>query len=592
MGSIAAVLTRRKAPDLEVVRRMLAAAPHRGHLIRLATLGQAALGAASGDGIGTADVAADPQLAAAFCGSFDNLEEVAAQVEKGGGRIEERSAAEVLKAAFRLYREDACPMIRGVFAGVVTDGTQIWAFRDQVGFAPLFYRLDPRGVYVGTEVKQVVAGSAISSEPDLEVIEQGFYGQVDERCRCAIKGILRLPPATLLRAGDSQSDTRRYWDPESLLETARLSEEDLVTRFDQLMGQALGRALLGQDVLSLSGGIDSPALAAYAAPIYLERTGEPLPCLSTVYPKYPSVDESHYIMAVAEHFNLPLRTYEGQARATDRLVDWVRQFDGPVPVVSLSEMHEHLAQARKLGFRNMLSGEFAEYVFDLRSELVPHLFARGRIGAALHHMRLNRSRRVSASALFRQGVRAFVPVSMRSVVRKLRGRPEPKPAAPAWIDSRKISPLNSSSGSRWREDQLAAFRGPSPSLEANELIQALTGVSVRRPWADLDLWEFFLSLPAEVKFPDGRRKSLVRRMLKGKVPDLILDRTDKTFFDESIVARIDYGALRGWLLRPEYRVDGIDYDKLGELLQSEDMTLLDFMWAKDLAGVHAFLSLW
>ena len=35
------------------------------------------------------------------------------------------------------------------------------------------------------------------------------------------------------------------------------------------------------------------------------------------------------------------------------------------------------------------------------------------------------------------------------------------------------------------------------------------GVDVRRPFVDVDLWEFFLSLRAEVKFPDTRSKTLV-----------------------------------------------------------------------------------
>jgi len=115
---------------------------------------------------------------------------------------------------------------------------------------------------------------------------------------------------------------------------------------------------------------------------------------------------------------------------------------------------------------------------------------------------------------------------------------------------------------------------------------------VRRPWADVDLWEFFLSLPAEVKFPDGGNKTLVRRLLAGRLPDEILLRKSKTVFDESVRARIDYAVLRRWLEGPPHRVDGVDYEKLGGHLEREDLDLPGFIWARDLAGVHAFLGQW
>ena len=50
--------------------------------------------------------------------------------------------------------------------------------------------------------------------------------------------------------------------------------------------------------------------------------------------------------------------------------------------------------------------------------------------------------------------------------------------------------------------------------------------------------------PAEDKAPEHGRKKLVRKLLRGKVPDVILDRKHKTGFDESILARVDYDSLR------------------------------------------------
>jgi asparagine synthase (glutamine-hydrolysing) len=95
-----------------------------------------------------------------------------------------------------------------------------------------------------------------------------------------------------------------------------------------------------------------------------------------------------------------------------------------------------------------------------------------------------------------------------------------------------------------------------------------------------------------VKFPDTRGKTLVRRLLRGRVPDPILDRRDKTMFDDSVQANIDYPTLRRWLTDPPHRLKGVRYDLLRERLDRESLELSEFLWAKDLASVHAFLSRW
>ena len=40
--------------------------------------------------------------------------------------------------------------------------------------------------------------------------------------------------------------------------------------------------------------------------------------------------------------------------------------------------------------------------------------------------------------------------------------------------------------------------------------------------------------------PDTRRKTLVKRCLRGRVPDAILDRRDKTVFGEHLLTHADY----------------------------------------------------
>ena len=115
---------------------------------------------------------------------------------------------------------------------------------------------------------------------------------------------------------------------------------------------------------------------------------------------------------------------------------------------------------------------------------------------------------------------------------------------------------------------------------------------IGRPFVDVDLWEFFLSLRAEVKFPDTRRKTLVRRSLRGRLPDELLDRRDKTVFGEHLLTHADYDLMRRYLVDPKHRIPGVDYDRLALRLEQGGFTLWEYCWARDLTSAHAFLDAW
>ncbi|OGO55223.1 MAG: hypothetical protein A2V85_09615 [Chloroflexi bacterium RBG_16_72_14] len=478
-----------------------------------------------------------------------------------------------------------------MFAGAVSDGETVFAFRDHIGYRSLVYRRDAAGFYAAAEAKQVVAGAGIPRQPDLEVVEHVFYRSADDDTPCALKGVLRLPKMTGITAGDAGTRLRRYWDPASLLETARFGPDELKDRFDALMDQAVSRSLTGRDAISLSGGIDSPAIAAYAAPRHLELAGRPLQAVSVVYPRYPSVDESRYVIPLAEQLGLPLQTYEQEANPLDDLATWTALADTPFPGATLAQYAEDYRRVRGLGMLGLLTGEHAEFVFAIRWFTLGHLLTHGRFGAARRELAQRRAQGMSLLGLARLAGRSVAPHRVMAA-RHAIGRRWP-PTVPRWVNWHRAAqetpvPVRE----RWRRSQLAGFIGPGVALEAEEVCQVVCDIRTRRPWTDIDLWELFLSLPAEQKFPDLRPKGLVRDLLRGRVPDAILDRTDKTVFDEAGLARIDYPTLRRYLVGQEHRVAGIDYAALGELLRAETLTRIDYEWAKNLAGVHAFLSQW
>ncbi|MGH2756359.1 MAG: asparagine synthase-related protein [Actinomycetota bacterium] len=592
MSSIAAVVANQR-PGTGEVALMLSAAPHRGKIAELLTWGRVSLGCSrlEGEDATPAAVGSYGRFAALVIGDLDNIGSFQRHVSNPS---RDPNDAEILAAAFEPLGEQVVPQLRGAFAAVVTDGSQVWCFRDQLGLEPLFYSEQPSGIYIASEAKQVVAGAGIASEPDIEVLERIFYDQLEEDDRCSLAGVRRLHKAILLHIEGTRMRFRRYWDPEDLLETARLSPEEVGERFDSVMERAVARVLRGNDALFLSGGIDSPAVAAYAAPLHEAMTGgKPLTAISATFPELPAVDESGYVRVVTESLGLPLHTYVPNAGGLDDLQTWVHLMDGPAPPLSAPEAAESHVIAAGLGFRRLLSGELAEFPAALQRHVLPYLVRR-RPKSALRLLRQRHGDGMSATALTRDVVKAFVPLSAMRFYRRV--HPLVPQSGPGWIDAKRLSANFAPRvrpADRWREEQISAFKGGTGvTMDACSMLEAAGGVRMRRPWADVDLWEFFLSLPAEIKFPGPRPKSLVVNLLRGRVPDPILDRRDKTFFDDFSMAHIDYSALNKWLVGPDVRISGVDYSLLADRLDRGDLTIGEYMWARDLAGVHAFLALW
>lgn len=598
MTAIAAVLARSGPADSAATTRMLTAAPHRGAHRELQTHGRCTIGAVRRPGRPTAGIGRCGPLVAAVAGSPDNAAEVTRALTAAGFPPTSGRPADIVAAAFRCFGPDAPNHLRGPVAGIVSDGHRLWCFRDHLGFRPLFYRDDARACYVATEAKQIVAGAEVQREPDLDVLERVFYGRMPPDLPSALRGVSRLPQATTLVVGLGRPPAHhRYWHPERCLETLRLEADEVAERFNALFAQAVVRTLTGDDVVSLSGGVDSPAVAAFAAPTYLEQVGRPLAALSAVFPEHPRVDERRYVEQIAHFLGLCLRTYRLTARALDDVEQWCTLLDGPVPILAVPQVDEDCRLARRHGFRNILTGEFAEFVCAIDRNLVGHLLTHGRWRALARLLVAERQRGRSWQALTRETVKSVVPRRMAAWYARAHAGSQ-STRIPDWLDPRRANepcdgdqrpPL---AWRRWPAQQLLGFDGAAVTLEADELCGALHGVTIRRPFADIDLWEFFLGLRAETKFPDRRPKSLLRALLRGRLPDSILDRRDKTVFDDYAMSQIDYPALNRLLVQPSHQVAGVHYDRLAARIQCEDLGWLDWFWAKDLARVHAFLKQW
>jgi asparagine synthetase B (glutamine-hydrolysing) len=596
MSSICVQLCAQQLPDRAAVARALGAAPHRGTSHVISILGRCAIGVArKEDGLDDSGLAVEDDLVVGFCGTLDNLDDAAAGLADTERPNSPWHPAVAILRMWRVHGEATPALLRGAYAVAVTDGRQLWYFRDHLGVGTLYRRQHGDCHWAASEAKQIVAGTGIRREPSLEVLEAMFYGAEDDATGTALAGVDRVPKSVLTKSDGGTAYSRRYWEPERLLETGEFRQAELREQFDSLMTRAIGRVLRGDEVLALSGGIDSPSVAAFAARMYREKFGRPLIAFSQVFPSYPSCDETPYIEELVRFLGMEPYTYEPDPaeRGLGRLQELVELFDGPWSGAWEPGMDaERYRRLRDLGHNTLLTGEWAEFVMDFNRHLLIHLVLNGRFRAAGRQLRAQRAGGAPLASIGRQLAGAVLPGSVLGMYRRWRPRFPPTD----WIEHRRIvRAVQSESVSpwqRWRRQQLAAFRGPGITLEAYQTYQEAAGVRVRNPWGDIDLWEFFLSIPAEQKFPNARSKYLVRTFMRGRLPDAILDRRDKTVLDEFVIAGFDYPSLRMWFDHPEYQMPGVDYTALRRHLEAEDLTTFGYLWAKDLAGIHAFLATW
>jgi asparagine synthase (glutamine-hydrolysing) len=585
---VIAILGRTAPPDESIARRALAAVPYSAPEVTLRRLGSCLLGVALQSDLLDGSVSADGPLIAAMDGRLDNASELQQECLAAGAPPMSSTDADIVVAAFQKFGPEVVNRFRGAFAGAVTDGRTVWAFRDHVGFRVLFYRDD---------AKSVLAAAQLPAEPDFEVLEAIFFGGLPSHTPSALKGVSRVPQGMVLTTGMEAGVTwKRYWHPRELLEKGRFGADEARERFLVLLEQAVKRTVTGRDVLFLSGGLDSPAVAAYAAPEHLRRTGRPLGAMAVVFPDLPAVDERPFIELVAQRHGLELHTYSTSARALDDVEEWSRRLGTPVPMLSIPEVWEAYQRAYALGYRNVLTGEFAELTYGKFPHQLAHLLLRGRLRALYHvikaeHLEFGASRR----ELVQDALTGFVPGRIINWWMAMRGKNAMHKVLP-WIAPSRYNPYKSRhdflvpARDRWNDLQLYGTSGSTITMDADATCAAIAGVTIRRPLADIDLWEFFLGLRAEVKFPVLQWKALARQALRGVIPDEILDRPKKTLFDDHVMRQVDYPTLERLLVRPQYRMKDVNYELLAQRIERRELEFHEWLRARELARIHAFLN--
>jgi asparagine synthase (glutamine-hydrolysing) len=216
-------------------------------------------------------------LVISFNGEIYNYRELRAELQTKGYRFVSGTDTEVLLHLYAEKGEQMVHDLRGMFAFAIWDEKRkgLLLARDHFGIKPLYYADDGRSIRVASEVKALLAGGAIDTEPDPDAQAAFFvWGHIPEP-HTMCRGIRALPAgSTMWIDRDGARAVRTYADVAELLAAA---DSQRVTMDDGERAERLRAAMLDSmrhhlvadvDVgVFLSAGVDSTVLASLAAEV-------------------------------------------------------------------------------------------------------------------------------------------------------------------------------------------------------------------------------------------------------------------------------------------------------------------------------------
>ncbi len=206
----------------------------------------------------------DGRWALTYNGEIYNHLELRRELESLGHAFRSKTDTEVLLAALVEWGIGALDRLRGMFGFALWDdqeGTLTLA-RDRLGIKPLYYTRAGESIAFGSEMKAVLASGLVEPRLDMEALRAYLRLLWVPEPRTLLHGVMKLPPGCFLIWRAGQGRVERYWDVPRVESECDLTEEDAIDRLRQTLDMATRRQLRS-DVpvgILLSGGLDSTAI--------------------------------------------------------------------------------------------------------------------------------------------------------------------------------------------------------------------------------------------------------------------------------------------------------------------------------------------
>lgn len=484
------------------------------------------------------------QLAITATVRLDNRGALAQRLGLDPDRLSRTSDAALLLLAYRRWDTDCAAYLLGDFAFVIWDAAaqRLFAAGDQIGVRGLVYTHSGRRVIISSSIPPLLAVPGFQKRVNDRKVVQYLTNTWEEDSATFFHDIHHLPPARTLIATRDGLSIRRYWDitPDRRIRYRR--DQDYAEHYRELLDEAVRcRMRTAWPVgISLSGGIDSAAVAAVAATQLptLRRVPQPLHSFSWVFDELKSCDERAWIEPVVERHGIQAHVLPGDDCWPLRdLATWPVMLDHPGQDAYILLRRRVMAAAQASGCRVLLTGYHSEaLLYGWRYWMVDAVREAqfSRLAMVAQHKPERSAWRTGFNYLVRQMVPREVRHAYRRVKRVLRGRRDlfdPNPIVSPDLLARTRFNREVMEAQRWREfsapGQWERYRVLTAGevalgLNANAADYCAHGVQSLSPFQDRRLAEFCLALPAYALGVPGQSKQLLRRAVQDILPAEII----------------------------------------------------------------------
>jgi asparagine synthase (glutamine-hydrolysing) len=205
---------------------------------------------------------ADGRYWITYNGEIYNYRELRAELEADGFAFQSACDTEVLLAAYARDGERMLDEVNGIFAFAIwdTETEELFLARDRLGVKPLHYAVHDGVFYFASEIKSLLVAiptPSLSSESLASYLTFLWVPEPDT----LFKGVRKLPAGFCARYAGGRLRTRQYWDLRFKTAEPR-STDGWAATVRETVELAVRRQMVSDVPLGafLSGGIDSGAI--------------------------------------------------------------------------------------------------------------------------------------------------------------------------------------------------------------------------------------------------------------------------------------------------------------------------------------------
>ncbi len=473
----------------------------------------------------------DGRLVIVFNGEIFNYIEIRDELRKKGYTFNTQSDTEVLLSAYQEWGEDCLDKFNGMWSFVIYDtiSGDIFAARDRYGIKPFYYFQDAGHLVFASEIPSIL--SILENKPDREeqaIFDYLVFNRTDQTENTFFKGIKKLQHGHTLSVKNGTVSIKRWYDLRDKLGLTFSGPDE----YRELLTDACSLRLRS-DVpvgVCLSGGLDSSTIVSTILALNKDTN---LNTFSAVYQKGQHGDESRYIDVYRKDLkNMYFTTPSAESLFEDYLPFIIAHAE-PIPSTSPYAQFRLMKLAREhvtvtldgQGADEQLAGYhyfFGFYYKELLKEL--RLF---RLAAELASYF-----KVHHSAF---GFKAFIYLLLPAGLKTSRRVSERGYLQKDFINRNSKSNTISSniySSSTLRDAFLDHFEYKLEHLLKWEDRNSMWfGIEARVPFLDHRLVEQTISLPSRMVIHNGTTKHILRKAMKGILPEEIRMRQSKIGFE-------------------------------------------------------------